>query len=510
MIERKIIIGLITNTEYLKQLQADWNPAYIESATAKLLADWCWTYFKKYDKAPMRDIETIFLRKLKRGLDKDLAEEIEEEILPKLSAEYEKGEEDITFLLEETQAHFTERQIIIHNETIAALLQKNKIEEAEKEVDNFQLTKYSPEEGLDLSDPKVLDKIDIAFDTSYQSLIKFPGALGEFWNDQLVRGSLIALLAPEKRGKTFWLLEFMMRAYKQGRKVAFFQAGDMTENQQLIRICIYLAQKSNKEQFCGKQYIPVLDCIKNQADTCNKKIRECDYGVIGTDETKIRETITMENLIALYEENPRYKNCYNCVEFRQKKWGTIWLKEKSSTNPLTANESKKLVKKFFIDTKRQIKLSTHENGSLTIPKIKAVLNIWKIRDKFEPEIVLIDYGDLIEGEEKEERHKQNKIWKSMRGLNQKMDNLWIVPTQSDALSYEKNSLSLKNYSEDKRKYAHATAFYGLNQDVSGREKKLGLMRIGKILIREGEFYTGDEVTVFHRLQIGRPFLGSYF
>jgi len=510
MIERKIIIGLITSTDFLRQLQDSWNPEYMESSTAKMLSRWCWEYFKKYEKAPGRDIETIYIKKLKRGLDKSLAEEIEEEILPSLSQEYENSEQDVTYLLEETKEYFQERQIALHAETLTTYLEKNKLEEARKEVENFQPVSFTEEESLDLSQVRVFDKIDLAFDTTYQNLIKFPGALGEFWNDELCRGAFVAFMAPEKRGKTFWLLEFMMRAYKQGRKVAFFQAGDMTENQQLIRICIYLAQRSNKEQYCGIQYIPTLDCIKNQADTCSKNIRECSFGVTEKNEDKIRDEITMEALIEMYEEFPRYKSCYNCVEFRQKKWGTIWLKKREIKHPLTAQMAKKLVQKFFVDTNRSIKISTHDNGSLTVPKIKEVLNGWKMKDNFVPEVVLIDYGDLIESEEKEERQKQNRIWKSLRGLNQRMDNLFIVPTQSDADSYGKNSLGMKNFSEDKRKFAHVTAMYGLNQDVSGREKKLGIMRINKIVVREGEFHTSDEVHVLQKLQIGRPFLGSYF
>ena len=42
MIERKIIIGLITQTEYLRQLEEIWNQDYIESSTAQKISSWCW------------------------------------------------------------------------------------------------------------------------------------------------------------------------------------------------------------------------------------------------------------------------------------------------------------------------------------------------------------------------------------------------------------------------------------------------------------------------------------
>jgi len=514
MIERKIIIGLITQTEYLRQLEEIWNQDYIESSTAQKISSWCWEYFRKYRQAPLENIEMIYIRKLRgKKLDKDEAEEIEGEILPNLSEEYEKKGINITYLLEETKDYFNERQVTLHNERVSFLLAKNKVEEAQKEIENFKPVSFKQEEEneLDLSTERLLTKIESAFDTTYQNVIRFPGALGEFWNEQLVRGGFVSLLAPEKRGKTYILLEFMMRAYKQKRKVAFFQAGDMTENQQLIRTCVYLAERSNLEKYCGIQYVPTQDCIKNQTDNCNRAIRECNFGVFKMKEEDIRKNITKKELIEAYKENPTYKPCYNCPEWMRNRWGTVWLKEVDLKHALTVREAKKYAKKFFIDTHQSIKLSTHVNGTLTLSKIKSTLKKWKDKEAFIPDVILIDYADLLEAETRmEERPKQNYIWKGLRALSQEFDCLVIAPTQADAASYKAYRLELDNFSEDKRKYAHVTAMYGLNQDPSGREKELGIMRINKIVIREGDFHSSHEVHVLQRLQMGRPHLGSFY
>ena len=85
----------------------------------------------------------------------------------------------------------------------------------------------------------------------------------------------------------------------------------------------------------------------------------------------------------------------------------------------------------------------------------------------------------------------------------------LTATQADAESYKKGTLSLTNFSEDKRKYAHVTAQYGLNQDPYGREKKLGVMRINEIVVREGEFSADNEVYVLQDLTMGRPYLESF-
>lgn len=139
MIERKIIIGLITSTEYIKLIQSIWNIDLLESSTAKRIAMWCWEYYDKYQKAPKKDIETIFFSKLKSGkLPKDLADEIQEDILPNLSQEYVKEPPNIEALIEETKLHFEDRNLAIFNETIEALRKSGQIEEAKKTALEFK------------------------------------------------------------------------------------------------------------------------------------------------------------------------------------------------------------------------------------------------------------------------------------------------------------------------------------------------------------------------------------
>lgn len=505
--ERKIIIGLITDTDFLKEFEEEWNPEYIEGRAAKLLSAWCWEYYKKYKEAPMQDIESIYITKLRQGLDEDLANEIEEDILPSLNEEYEKGTDNI-YLIDETRAFFKERQIQIHTDSLTYLLDKGEIKEAQTQIDKFEIKTKVENVGLDLSSPESLMVVRQAFDQTFQNVIKFPGALGEFWNNQLVRGGLVSLLGIEKRGKTFWLLEFMMLAYRQKRKVAFFQAGDMTEAQQIVRIGVYLAQRSNLEQYIGVRHIPQMDCIHNQKDTCNKKVRECNFGLFG-EEMNTRDEITKEDLVEACESNPDYKPCYNCTEWKTSKWGTPWLSKQTIRKPLTKTAAVREWEKFFIKAGRSIKLSTHDNGTLTVTGIEKVLDKWE-RDDFVPDVVLVDYGDLLVPEIKGDfRHQEDHKWKRLRGLSQKTNALWIVPTQADADGYDKNTLTMKNFNEDKRKNAHVTAMYGLNQDKDGREKEIGIMRINEIVVRDGDFHPSHQVYVLQHLAIGRPHLGSY-
>jgi hypothetical protein len=139
MIERDILIGLITSKEYLEQIQNYWQPTLLEATLTRKLSTWCWEYFDKFAKPPGRDIESIILQKLKsKHLEKDLFTELEEDILPGLSTEYEKQTFGVESLLERTKEYFEERHLTVHLETLEALRLAGKIKEAKELASDYK------------------------------------------------------------------------------------------------------------------------------------------------------------------------------------------------------------------------------------------------------------------------------------------------------------------------------------------------------------------------------------
>ena len=513
MIERRIIIGLIVSTEYLQQIRNIWNERLLESQMAKRLAGWCIGYFDIYKEAPGKNIEGIFYQKLKEGLPKSIAEEIEQDILPKLSEEYTEEKFNLNYLLDQSYAYFKEQHLKQHSETIQAFIDQGELLEAEQLACAFKPLITDSGADLDLGNDTALIRVEKAFAEAKQPIVRYPRQLGEFWNIQMVRGAFVALMASGKRGKTFWLLDIAMRACRQKAKVAFFQAGDMTENQQLKRICTYLTRKSNLKKYSGKMYQPVRDCVRNQLDLCDQDERgKGCFGIFkNRTEEILRNEITLDELIKQYKDNSDYEICHGCKAYKTKRLGTVWIEEVDSGNPLTVNEAKEAVNAFFIKNKRRFKLSTHVNRTLSVEQINALLDIWEKQDDFVPDLIVIDYADILITKVKTEfRHQQNEIWSGLRSLSQKGHRLVVTATQADSKSYEQNRLKITNFSEDRRKIDHVTAMYGLNQDTKDREKRLGLMRINELAIREGDFSNANEVVVLQNLRRGRPFLGSFW
>lgn len=521
-IERKILIGLITSTAYIKQIRPMFKSRLMGSDVGKLLSIWCMEYFDKYAEAPGKAIEDIFHAK-KKTLSKETREELEEDFLPDLSEEYEALENVdktyIDYLVDETLKYFQERNLEIFTDTITSLSESGEVEKAQEYAKDYQSVSASIEtNGIYLDDKATLKVIDASFKESDEFLIPYPKALGTFWNHQFIAGGFIAFLASEKRGKSFWLMDMAYRAIRHGHSVAFFQAGDMSETKQIKRFCVHLAKTSDMERYCGLMYEPVVDCIKNQIGDCTRPERECDYGIFENGEKgerDIKNNITFDELKETYLANKKnYSPCRNCKDFQSNYWGTPYLREINVKGPLTAGQAKRIWKQKILKSKGRLFLSTHANGTLSIPRIKEILDICAVEMAFFPKIIIIDYADLLVPEKnKDFRHQQNEIWMGLRNLSQTERQgimpLVITATQADAKSYDVDTLKKRNFSEDKRKYAHVTALYGLNQDAKGREKKIGIMRINELVIREGDFNEDNAVTVVQNLRRGLPYISSY-
>jgi len=516
-IEKYIILALITDLEYTKKYIGIFQKDFFEVDTARFLFSVIRKHYLQTGQIFGNNFQIWYYEQVNLNtIPEIIASEIEQDIFEDLQKFIEGLLISRDYLDQVTDQFIQRRKLELLQERLQEYIEKNDVEQANKSIlEYLSQTQENDDlvQELDLSQSNSIKNLVEAFTTDRQNLIKSSGALGQLWNNQMVRGAFVGLMAPEKRGKTFMLLHLGMLALHQHRKVLFVQAGDMTQNQQLIRIATYLARKSPMSQFVGKQFIPVKDCIYNQLDQCDRPERECDFGLfLDANYTlqDLRSKVMYQDLVQAIKEQPEYRACYNCKQFQNHSWGTVLLKPIDLGNPLTLKEAKIKYRKFFIKNKRHFKLLTYSNGTLTVSLIDQQIKHWKLENAYIPDVIIIDYADLLVcNKYRDFRQSQNEIWKQLRGLSQKYNCLVITATQTDAKAYDSDTISLSNYSEDKRKYAHVTAMYGMNQDKSGREKKLGVLRINELLVREGDS-NHKVVYVLQDLKRGRPVITSYF
>lgn len=504
-IERVLISALIASDEFARRAVKFLKPDDFESRTAAMLAEWCLDYIAKYNAAPNNEIENIFEEK-SSNLSNEQSDYISD-ILSGLSSEWGAKEHGLEYLIDSAKNMAEKRRIYDLSVKLKNISERGEAADAERAISKYQA--LSVEEEKHAIDPfSDRNAMLNAFSEQAEPLIILPKSAGEYLNRQFTRSSLVAFMGPEKRGKTFWLLELVMKGVINGKNVVFFQAGDMTEAQQMRRIGIYLKQKSDKQAYCGGRYVPEVDCWLNQTNKCRKNQRQCRIGILpdGMDQSEVK----YDMLVEAYECNPEYEPCRssNCEDMI----GAAYLNWIEEVEPLTASEAVEAAEQFKTRHKGGLRLATYPNNTLSVETIDSELEQYERSENFKADIVVIDYADLLVlsdgyGNNEVFRHVQNKIWQGMRRLSQERDCLVITATQSSANSYLRDNITLKDFSEDKRKYAHVTAMYALNQ--TAEEKRIGILRIGELVIRDDEFDWKRQVKILQCLQRGRPLIGSY-
>jgi len=186
-------------------------------------------------------------------------------------------------------------------------------------------------------------------------------------------------------------------------------------------------------------------------------------------------------------------------------------KIKDIKNKLSWRDAKRACKKIMksrIKSKDSyFRLSCHPNSTLSVRSIQSVLQNW-IRDDWVPDIVIIDYADILDMNYQglEGRDRINETWKRLRSLSQIFHCLVVTGSQTDAGAYKKEVITRDNFSEDKRKLAHVTGMIGLN--VTEKEKERGITRLNWVVLREKAFGVYKCVHVAGCLDVANPAIKS--
>jgi hypothetical protein len=499
IIERQLLAASITSTSFLASLMGVWKSKYIKSHLVRLIMSWVFEYFQKYGEAPAKDMERILIDKVH---NKALPDEDLEDVATYLDNLSKDTETENTFneayLLDRVKEYFLKSQIELSMELTNELIADQEYTKAQEELINLG-ARIGEDTGnvvpLMMDDRGIRNSLS---DTS-EPLFSMPGTLGRMMNNQLTRDAFVALMGPEKRGKTFWLMELAFRAFLHNRFVIFFQAGDMSTNQFNRRFYSRITHTPFLKKYAGPYYGLIKDCIMGQRGLCktHRKSR-----LEGVDNTLELDRTTLEQI---YSMNPDYAICPfqdRCKSFR----GGIWLEPVPETEVTSVELVKeKMTKLRKYHSMNRLQLRTYPAGVLTVSEIRAQLRLLQVKGWY-PDVVLVDYADIMGDNnnlpDKDFRHRNNERWVGLRGLSQEYHCLVLTATQAAATSYAKRTITLSDFSEDKRKYGHVTAFYSLNQ--TAQEKELGLMRIGELIVREGEYEHGNTVTVIQRLRRGLP------
>lgn len=448
-LERRMLTGLVVSDRFLREMRPLLRPELIDGSGANRIIRWCTDYFDKYAKSPGSHIQDIFEHESSQGLVDAAEVEFIERLLIRLNKEYnQENNLNVDYLLDQSVKYLKLQSLRQFVSDVEQFIEIGDPEGAEARFKDYQTVDKTTSFGINpVLDPDVIRE---SFEQEEDLLFAFPDALGVMMNSQLRREAFIGFMAPEKRGKSFWLTEMAMRAFRYRRNVVLFEAGDMGKRDRVKRIQSYL----NKRPIGGQEREVKVPFIEDE-----------ETGEIGHE---VRAVTPLS-----------WRDAYR---------GSMRWAKRTKT--------------------RGFKLFVYENSTLTVARMRTELDRLEYHEGYVPDVILIDYADILAPEDrrKDFRHQQNETWKALRALAQHYHCCVITATQTDSASYDAESIGLKHFSEDKRKYAHVTAMYAINQTEAEREQ--GTIRIGQLLVREGT--PRGQVKVLQCLDIGRPYISSFF
>jgi hypothetical protein len=341
--------------------------------------------------------------------------------------------------------------------------------------------------------------IDKTFTTRIEGLIEFPDAMGELIGP-LEREWLVSFTAPEKRGKTWILVETAFQAIMQRKRVLFISF-EMSESQVKQRIWNRLTGTSEKYNERRFVLLPVLDCIKNQEGTCEKE------------ENKNEEILLDEGdeVKPLFKKSMQYKPCVYCKEKRLRDYELDYWYEKASTRKFTkelVKEKADNLRSMFGDL---LRVRCFPAFTASSRDIKATLKELEVNENYYTDVLINDYLDIAGREvgDYSERGNIDATWKMAKNVAAVNKLLHITVDQSSKRTY-KDDITLFDTSEDKRKNAHVDVKIAINDFASDMDENIDedikILKLSMLAHRHRGIRLSREVIVLQQLGIGQPLI----
>ena len=448
-----VLAGMVMNQVVCSRIAAKWpKEGLFDSPHENLIAGWCVRYWRKYQQAPQKNIQPVFENwAAGRNGDNQTTTKLVETTMQEISRYYEKEDEieqTVDFVLDIARDLFDTVRLRKLKELIDEDLEENNVQAARDRIQNCRLIELGkgsvirPEEDIEMWH-QVFEREE------KRVLIRYRDGLGKFFGNSLSRENFIGIMAPDKTGKSWWLMDMSFQALWNRQRVAYFEIGDMGVNDAMIR----LGQRALRRPIKRNEYEWPISINEN-----------------GSVEKEIRE------------ENDELSPVKIFRAFRK----------------LSRNES-------------LYRMSCHSNSSISVDGIASILQDW-INDGWYPDVVIIDYADILApiAGIKDKLEQIDENWKRLRRLAQDNHCLVLTATQSNASAYsgKQRALSKKHFSGNKMKLAHVNGMVGIN--VTEADVAKGVMKLNWVVLRKGRYLENRFCTVAGCLDAACPAICSTY
>ena len=377
------------------------------------VASRAYDYIDKYEEAPKEHIADLF-DDIFEGKDSSKAN-IFEGILRSLHENAEDVNEEYAM----NQMHkFIRQQYLKQGVYRAAeLLQQGT--EVSLDQAEVELNKALERRIISFDPGTYLTNTERSLDFLNTEDFSFPTGIKEFDRLNLgpARGEIHVLIALAKAGKTWWLLNLARQALLQNYKV-----------------CHITLEMSEAKM--SQRYVQNLFAIPKRPGVYKHQEFELDslQRVMGLKEIDVDRRLSLED--------PHIKKHLT---------GRI--------NEFGTKLKRMVIKQFPMHT-------------LTIPQLKAYLDTLEMTERFVPDLLIMDYPDLMFWED---RLQLGAIYKALRGIGVERNIGIAAVTQSNRGGVKSKTIDMDNVAEDFSKIATADCVMTYNQ--TDEEHALGLARL---------------------------------
>lgn len=439
---RLVITGMVVSSRVLAAVAQKWTPdGLFGSAHLDRIGGWCIRHFNKYGKAPGAQIASYHRRWAEAKNRPDEESQAIQGLLSSLSEEYIRRERKTIqsdYVIQVATDLFTGVRVAAAAAEAKDLAANGKLDEAVAVLQKVDRVEMTQEDMTDIFTDTAA--ITSAFESTFEPLVVYPGAAGVFFGNRLRRRAFVSFEAMEKKGKSFWLMDVAWRALEQGRRVAYFEMGDLSKEDVIMR----LAARST-----GKPVDP-------------------------------------EEMASDPKGRYRYPLMLEPAGGREK--CEVQLEDRLVKVRMTSSEAKisfaKQTAKYGID---KFKVSCHPTKTLSVAGIQTILARQRSKYFWVPDVIVVDYADIIAPMHgtADTRDQINHTWAMLRSLSMSSNSLVLTATQTNRGSYDAKTIDMEHAAEDKRKRSHVTFSIGINQ--TDPEKEEGVYRLNPIVARTGQY-----------------------
>jgi len=317
---------------------------------------------------------------------------------------------------------FVRRQSIVQGILEAAELLDTGGDDAYEEVETLLISKMK--QRLEVFDSGLfLDRIGDAtrfFDVDEDAAFPTGVAALDKYNLGPLRGGLHLFIGGPKSGKSQWLVNLAKRSLMQGYRVAYISL-EMGENLVMQRIV---------QSYCGMTKRDAMLTVPRFVRDQSGKLDSIDF-------RKIKPPISMDR-----------------------------------------PDAKGLVEKRLRRLKRRQKLlviKRFPTSQLTVRQLQAYLERLSEAESFTPDLLIIDYPDLMNVDASNYRISLGDVFRQLRGIAVERDMALATVTQAGREGVKRRRVRETDVAEDFSKIATADVVLTYNQTEA--EKALGLGRI---------------------------------